>query len=52
MNTFGEIIEDFSIFDSQGRKTWNSEGVSPGLYYYNLSNGSVSKSGKIVILRE
>lgn len=52
LNTLGEMIEDLSIFDSQGSKTWNSEGVSPGLYYYNLSNGSLSKSGKIVILRE
>ncbi len=52
LNTLGEMIEDFSIFDSQGSKTWNFEGISSGIYYYILSNDSVSKSGKIVILRE
>jgi hypothetical protein len=50
VNIFGEPIEDITLNDHEGIKSWNIEGITPGMYYYFFTELSILFSGKIVIL--
>jgi hypothetical protein len=51
-NEFGKVQHIFPLPAARGEFQWNTENISPGVYYYNFCNDRFSKTGKIVILKE
>jgi hypothetical protein len=45
----GAVITSFTVTGTQGQQVWDSRSVTPGVYFYTLSVGEFTKSGKIVI---
>jgi len=45
----GNTIWKMQVIGKIGQEVWNSTGIRPGVYYYNLMSESLSKTGKIVI---
>lgn len=45
----GILIYQIQVDGKKGQKVWNTSGVKPGIYYYNLISSRLSKAGKVVI---
>lgn len=51
-DTKGVLLQRFDISSRQGQIRWETRGIVPGVYFYQLSNGEQTiKSGKVTILR-
>jgi hypothetical protein len=45
----GAMITSFTVTGSQGQQIWDTRSLKSGVYFYTLSVGEFTKSGKIVI---
>ena len=54
MDSFGRIVATVaneSLGKGDHHITWNAEGLPSGIYFYHLTTGSQSSSGKMVVVR-
>jgi uncharacterized protein (TIGR02145 family) len=54
LNRLGQVmsvIQDESLSQGTHSVTWNAEGLPSGIYFYHLSAGSRSSTGKMVVVR-
>lgn len=47
----GAVITSFTVTGAQGQQVWDTRSIKPGVYFYTLSVGEFTKTGKIVINR-
>ena len=47
----GAVIDSFTVTGAQGQQVWDTRSIKPGVYFYTLSVGEFTKTGKIVINR-
>jgi hypothetical protein len=45
----GAFVTSFKVTGTQGQKVWDTRKVNSGVYFYTLSVGEFTRSGKIVI---
>lgn len=46
----GQQIQEFNISNTKGEIIWDTRGITPGVYSYNLKTSLSSKAGKITII--
>ncbi|MEZ5199747.1 MAG: T9SS type A sorting domain-containing protein, partial [Bacteroidales bacterium] len=49
IDTKGTYVTSFKVTGTQGQKVWDTRKVNSGVYFYTLSVGEFTRSGKIVI---
>jgi hypothetical protein len=49
VDTKGTFITSFEVTGMQGQKVWDTRKLNSGVYFYTLSVGEFTRSGKIVI---
>lgn len=45
----GAVIDSFTITGAQGQQVWDTRSIKPGVYFYTLSVGEFTKTGKLLI---
>jgi hypothetical protein len=58
LSIFNHLGQEVAILMTQDQKSqgnhqvnWNAEGLPPGIYFYRLTTGSQSSTGKMVVMR-
>lgn len=49
IDTKGAFVTSFKVIGLQGQKVWDTRKLNSGVYFYTLSVGEFTRSGKIVI---
>jgi hypothetical protein len=45
----GAVIDSFTVTGAQGQQVWDTRSIKPGVYFYTLSVGEFTKTGKLLI---
>jgi hypothetical protein len=45
----GAVITSFTVTGAQGQQVWDTRSIKPGVYFYTLSVGEFTKTGKLLI---
>ena len=45
----GAAITSFTVTGAQGQQVWDTRSIKPGVYFYTLSVGELTKTGKLLI---